>query len=44
MQMEKNKISYGETSGYTMGGGLAKPQEAKVQAIQEWPRLTTEEK
>ncbi|XP_073727643.1 uncharacterized protein [Misgurnus anguillicaudatus] len=40
---KKCKIAYGETEylGYTIGRGVVQPQEAKVGAIQNWPRPQT---
>ena len=39
----KCKLAYSETKylGYTIGRGLVKPQEAKLRAIQDWPRPVT---
>lgn len=40
---KKCKLAFSETNylGYTIGWGLVKPQEAKLQAIQDWPRPIT---
>lgn len=40
---KKCKLAYSETNylGYTIGRGLVKPQEAKLAAIQKWPKPLT---
>ena len=40
---KKCKLAYSETNylGYTIGRGLVKPQEAKLDAIQKWPKPLT---
>ncbi|XP_063070441.1 uncharacterized protein LOC134461440 [Engraulis encrasicolus] len=40
---KKCRLAYSETNylGYTVGRGLVKPQEAKLQAIRDWPRPLT---
>ena len=40
---KKCKLAFSETNylGYTIGRGLIKPQEAKLRAIQDWPRPVT---
>lgn len=40
---KKCKLAFSETNypGYTIGRGLVKLQEAKINAIQDWPRPST---
>lgn len=40
---KKCKLAFSETNylGYTIGQGLVKPQEAKINAIKDWPRPST---
>ncbi|XP_069371637.1 uncharacterized protein [Paralichthys olivaceus] len=40
---QKCKLAFSETNylGYTIGRGLVKPQEAKLRAIQDWPKPMT---
>lgn len=40
---KKCKVAFNETNylGYTIGQGLVKPQEAKINAIQNWPKPST---
>ncbi|XP_063075477.1 uncharacterized protein LOC134465637 [Engraulis encrasicolus] len=40
---KKCRLAFSETDylGYTVGRGLVKPQEAKIRAIQDWPRPIT---
>ncbi|XP_063060131.1 uncharacterized protein LOC134453222 [Engraulis encrasicolus] len=40
---KKCRLAFSETNylGYTIGRGLVKPQEAKLRAIQDWPRPIT---
>lgn len=43
LTLKKCKLAFSDTNylGYTIGRGLVKPQDAKINAIQDWPKPST---